>query len=300
MSLDSAVLITEDIDCSGVTATIDGNGTYPRGDDTYIRLYAKSTLKLSAPTNYIITNVDFDHKTGSNTVTASVGTWNGTTHKWTGSASNVTFTIGGTSGNNQINGFTITLARKVTVGEAGWASLYFNFKVVVPEGVTAYYASEVTSSSVKLTEIGGNKVIPENFGVVINASEGDHNFAGSTESPAVNPAEIENHFDGVIVSTPVANINPGTGNSLYVLGNEGGQVGFYLPSNSLVNLAPYKAYLIAPSQPAGAPAIQFIFEGATDINNIEVVDEAVKFIQDGKLYIKKNGIVYDLLGTVVR
>jgi len=191
-------------------------------------------------------------------------------------------------------------AAAVNVTSAGWASAYIDFKTKIPDGLTAYYASNATNSSVTLTEIQGNKVLPNNFGVIVAGYEGVYDFELSALTPAVDKNDVTNKFGGVVTTTPVASITPESGNSLYVLGKENDNVGFYLPSNSLVNLAPYKAYLIAPSQPTSAPGIQFVFEGATNINNIEAIDDAVKFIQDGKLYIKKNGVVYDLLGTVVR
>jgi len=40
--------------------------------------------------------------------------------------------------------------------------------------------------------------------------------------------------------------------------------------------------------------------GATDINAIEADEEGVKFIENGKFLIKKNGVLYNALGQVVR
>ena len=196
-----------------------------------------------------------------------------------------------------------TPAAPVSVSDAGWASLYLPFNAAIPSGLNAYYARATTNSSVTLTKIEGNKVIPAEFGVIVNGSVGNYEFEYSSADPAVDKANVTNKFGGVIESTLVENIDPGDDNSLYVLGKENGVVGFYLPGGELTSLAPYKAYLIAPSQLTTAPAIHFIIEngnGATNINAIDATDEAVKFIQDGKLYIKKNGVVYDLLGTVVR
>ena len=48
-----------------------------------------------------------------------------------------------------------------------------------------------------------------------------------------------------------------------------------------------------------APGIRII-ENATNIENIEGNETAVKFIENGKLFIKKNGVVYDAVGTVVK
>ena len=48
-----------------------------------------------------------------------------------------------------------------------------------------------------------------------------------------------------------------------------------------------------------APGIRII-ENATNIENIEGNETAVKFIENGKLFIKKNGVVYDAVGAVVK
>ena len=59
-----------------------------------------------------------------------------------------------------------------------------------------------------------------------------------------------------------------------------------------------RAYLHVDSgEPA--PALRII-ETATNIENIEGNETAVKFIENGQLFIKKNGVVYDAVGTVVK
>lgn len=55
---------------------------------------------------------------------------------------------------------------------------------------------------------------------------------------------------------------------------------------------------------AGAPGrfieLPMAPNSGTDINNIEASEEGVKFIREGKLFIKKNGVVYDALGRMVK
>ena len=50
---------------------------------------------------------------------------------------------------------------------------------------------------------------------------------------------------------------------------------------------------------SSAPELR-IAENATDIRNIEGNENAVKFIENGKLFIRKNGVVYDATGAVVK
>ena len=53
---------------------------------------------------------------------------------------------------------------------------------------------------------------------------------------------------------------------------------------------------------ANAPELRIIEAGneATNIENVEANEQAVKFIQNGQMFIKKNGVVYDMMGHVVR
>lgn len=72
-----------------------------------------------------------------------------------------------------------------------------------------------------------------------------------------------------------------------------------------VTVASTKAYFKLPvdqSNP-GAPALLRIAEAeenATAIETIEAGETAVKFMENGQLRIKKNGVVYDVVGRVVR
>ena len=71
----------------------------------------------------------------------------------------------------------------------------------------------------------------------------------------------------------------------------------------------YRAYIdmglvpnYNPSSAPGRPIIAMPLgeNGATSIDAIEASEKAVKFVENGKLLIKKNGVVYDTTGRVVR
>ena len=62
-----------------------------------------------------------------------------------------------------------------------------------------------------------------------------------------------------------------------------------------------KAYL--PAGAVGAPGLLRIVEGeqnATNIEDIESADKAVKFIENGRILILRDGITYDALGRIVK
>ena len=74
---------------------------------TAIRLYGSNTMTVSSTTKTIVgIELTFGTDDGSNTITTNVQTYNDGT--WTGSASSVTFTIGGSSGNRRIQKVTVT------------------------------------------------------------------------------------------------------------------------------------------------------------------------------------------------
>ena len=89
--------------------------------------------------------------------------------------------------------------------------------------------------------------------------------------------------------------------------------GLYLLSNNVIvkagtgcSINENKAYIDMSKVTvggAGAPGVREIPlapQGPTDIKSVGANETVVKFIQDGKLFIQKNGIVYDMTGRVVR
>ena len=63
-----------------------------------------------------------------------------------------------------------------------------------------------------------------------------------------------------------------------------------------------KAYLDASALGTAPSIIRIVDEEntATDIESVDAVEEGLKFIQNGQLFIKKNGVVYDMLGHKVQ
>lgn len=75
---------------------------------TSIRCYGGNTITISVPEDYSITEVTytFGSGDGTNAISADVGNWS--SPNWTGSASTVKFTIGGTSGHRRIQKIEVT------------------------------------------------------------------------------------------------------------------------------------------------------------------------------------------------
>ena len=85
-------------------------------------------------------------------------------------------------------------------------------------------------------------------------------------------------------------------------GDDPATVGFYYMATdgAAFENGAHKAFLALP---AGTPAperILFHNNDATNIENVEGQEKAVKFIQNGQIFIRKDGVVYDAMGRVIR
>ena len=159
----------------------------------------------------------------------------------------------------------------LNVTEAGWATLYLGYNVVIPEDVTCYVISEVAEESVVLEEI--TDVLPANTAVVVEAAKGEYTFEVTEDA-----AEVESDMLGTTKDEYVDD-------EAYVLGIVDGVVGLYkaqMAGGVWLNNA-NKAYLPAsavPTSAQGAASFSFRFgEGTTAVENVEVEDE-VKAIYD--------------------
>ncbi|MBR7171704.1 MAG: hypothetical protein IKD19_05810 [Prevotella sp.] len=94
-----------------------------------------------------------------------------------------------------------TLTHSLTIPSTGHTTLYLGFNAVIPAGITAYIVTEVSmSGGIKFKEIGGNRVIPANTGVVIEGNEGTYDF-NSTSSDGEMPDN--NLLEGTAYTKPL-------------------------------------------------------------------------------------------------
>ena len=172
-----------------------------------------------------------------------------------------------------------------------WASFCPSLDVTVPDGV-AVYKGAVSGSNVILTLVETTK-IKAGEGVILKAeATGNYVF---TYTDVAAGAIADNELSGTDVRIP-----RNTTKVTYALYDDGGtQIfkkyeGDYIPAN--------RAYFELNS-PVGAPAAFRLVEGengATNIEAIEDAEKAVKFVENGKLYILHEGVVYDATGRIVR
>ena len=171
------------------------------------------------------------------------------------------------------------------------------------DGATAYTVGAASESGVTLNPVVGNL-------------EAGHSYI--IKPAAVGTITVNFVAEGSITTTPVQPNGTGlrgqlVGNYTYVYNNEPTWKNIFVlldddmfhqvVADGSVTITPTHAYLHIEGQEIvpnpGAPGIRII-ETATNIENIEGNETAVKFIENGKLFIKKNGVVYDAVGTIVK
>lgn len=160
----------------------------------------------------------------------------------------------------------------VSVSAAGYATLYAPVALTIPQNVQAYTAS-FADNKVTLTPIEGT--IPANTGVVIEAAEGNYNFAiTTTEATATSDLRGD-----------VATANVDAASAAYILGKTDAQgVGFFKLNSTDREIKGGRAYYVAPNGGAAA----YLFNG--NITGLEAIKTALN---------DANAPVYDLSGRKV-
>lgn len=161
----------------------------------------------------------------------------------------------------------------VSVSAAGYATLYAPVALTIPQNVQAYTAS-FADNKVTLTPIEGT--IPANTGVVIEAAEGNYNFAiTTTEATATSDLRGD-----------VATANVDAASAAYILGKTDAQgVGFFKLNSTDREIKGGRAYYVAPN---GGAAAAYLFNG--NITGLEAIKTALN---------DANAPVYDLSGRKV-
>ena len=164
-------------------------------------------------------------------------------------------------------------------------------KYALPAGVEAYIVTTVSGDAMQLQKVAdAGQTIPAGAGVILKASVTPFTLTLSDdEAVSVEGNRLEG--SDISIATP---------DNCYVLaGNDG--VGFYHYTASMLN--PHKAFIIyAPNSGNQAPRrLRFAFETATGVENVQGDNvQSTKVIENGVLYIIKNGVKYNAQGQVVK
>ena len=182
----------------------------------------------------------------------------------------------------------IPQAFSLSVGSAGYSTLYLDYPVKRPERVKIYYINEVDGDRVMLEPIWD--YIPANTGVIIQAKQGVYNFVYSGEEPDV---VVNNMLRGTTVDTEIP-VDANT--KYYALGRVDGVVGLYRATTNggvFFNNA-NKAYLpLAEAQQSARFTLSFPDGTTTDIETVLGSDsEEVIYDLSGRRIneIKEHGV----------
>jgi len=248
-----------------------------------IRTYDKTSIKVTAPSGYVLTSVSFVEP-GSGTAWAGTHTstptgYNATSKAWTGVSSSVEVTFGGTC---RIVGLNVTLveAKSITITAATWASFSSASALDFTDtGVTAYIAKAKDASTVTLTEI---TKVPANTGIVVNAAA-----AGTYPIPVLS-GEADATTGNLL--QPWLTAGEPTETTYYTLAVDGSNnPKFKLSSGG--TLAAGKAYLVLGS---GARELGVDFGETTGIDSV-----TRETLTNGKMYNLQGQEVRNAKGIVI-
>ena len=265
----------------GITATFDkgSNSNSPKyyTSGYAIRCYGGNNFTIESTAGTITKIVlTFSSGENNNNITTDCGEFS--TNTWVGNAESVKFTIGGSSGHRRIQTITVTYGEpknenySLKVTSAGWATLFLDYAVAIPEGVTCYTVSAVDGEYATLAEVEG--VIPANTAVIVEAEAGNYTLEVATEAGS----DVANELRGTTVNKYIFE-------DAYVLGVVDGVVGLYkaeMKGGVWLNNA-NKAYL---PKAAGMNLASYSFrfgEGTTGID--EITDNR-----------EQSTVIYDLTG----
>lgn len=204
---------------------------------------------------------------------------------------------------------TNTVAGYLNVTSAGMATYVLPFDVpALPEGVEAYELTNNGDETIWANEVNA---LEADKPVLIVAAEGEYEFVSEEGASDDISGKTGTFANGALIGTyttidPLAEQTSGAYN--YVLNNGTDGVAFYQVLDNSCSVAPYRAYLScaynANVPQAGRPSrksMRIVFHQDTTTGREEVQGDKVpctKVFENGVLYIKHNGIKYNIQGQL--
>lgn len=206
---------------------------------------------------------------------------------------------------------TTTVAAYLNVTSAGMATLVLPFDVPsLPDGVQAYNLTNNGDETIWANEVNA---LEADKPVLIIAAAGEYEFISEEGASDDISSKTGTYANGALVGTYTA-IDPlaeQTGSAYnYVLNNGTDGVAFYQVLDDGCSVPPYRAYLScaynANVPQAGMPprkSMRIVFHQDTTTGIEEVQGDKVpctKVFENGVLYIKHNGIKYNIQGQLCK
>lgn len=175
-----------------------------------------------------------------------------------------------------------------------------NYKLT-NDGTQAFIA-DLSNNDLVLTKIAeGTQVIPANTAVILRKTgSADPVVLNPTEENGVSVNPDDNSLEGVDAVTTLESLSIAQENCYVLSGTNEHGVGFYQINST--SLKAHKAYVVYNGN-AAPKRMRFVFnqeQVATGIDNANADIKAEKRIENGVLYIIKNGVRYNAQGQIVK
>ena len=203
------------------------------------------------------------------------------------------------------NPSSITLNAACTDAGKYYATYSSDYAFFVPSDLTVSEIS-VAGGNLSVSDYATGAVVPAGTGVLVSStSSGEHAITLTTGGTSVLGSDnmLKSSGDAGITA---ASMTVADTKFYRLTMHNGSQIGFYwgAENGAAFDLGANKAYLAVPDEQAGLAPMRFWLDeeedNATDIETIEANGKAVKFIENGRLVIKRDGIRYDALGRIVK
>lgn len=237
-----------------------------------VRMYKKSSLKITATSNIKKIEFVFDGTKNLKGVECTSGKYDEAKGLWifTNVKSKEATITNGEQNQAHIKKIIVTTELPTSVGTItiatpeGFGTYYNSNSYILPEGLTAFGYKEANTDGtlVKTDEFTGGDVVPANAALVVKGNTGKYECY-ATDKEATKTLE-GNLLKGVTTDT---RIEAASGVKRYILTRaEDGILAFYRTNSGTINVKANRAYLEVPTAMAVA---SFSLEGsATGINNV--------------------------------
>jgi hypothetical protein len=161
------------------------------------------------------------------------------------------------------------IKQTVSVSSVGYSTLYLNYPVAIPDGLTAYQVGTIEDNVLKMEEISGT--IPARTAVVLKGDANSYDFVLTEE---VNTSRATAILSGTLYKQTMTKEE---GSKYYVLAVSDGKVGFYQAilgedTSQFINAA-NKSYLQVSESDGEAQAAFLAFDFDDFETGIEDVTE---------------------------
>ncbi|MCQ2335077.1 MAG: Ig-like domain-containing protein [Paludibacteraceae bacterium] len=170
-----------------------------------------------------------------------------------------------------------------------WYTICLPFDATIT-GATLYSVGSENAGTLSLNEVGTTAEAGKAYLYKATATTVNVTYT------AVAAHTADTYLVGNLSATPVDLI---AADDAYILG--GDNKFHHIEGTATATVGQYKAYLKLPV-PSAAPVLRIVESSdvATSVEEIAGENVAVKFIENGKVFIVREGVVYDVLGNVIR